>query len=73
MANNSIDPIQAIHSSAVARNVEAVDSAQRELAPVSPSPTIPKDRVTISPEARAQQSSGGSAERKAPPHVIERR
>ena len=52
----AIDPVQAVHSSPVVQNIEAVDNAQRNPTPTRPSPPLPQDKVTISPAARARQT-----------------
>ena len=56
----AIDPVQAVHSSAAAQNVAAVDSAQRSQSAqgqAAPERSIPQDKVTISPAAQAKQSA----------------
>ena len=56
----AVDPVQAVHSSAAAQNIAAVDSAQRsQSAPgqAAPKSSLPHDKVTISAAAQAKQAA----------------
>jgi len=58
----AIDVVQAIHSSAAAQNIAAVDSAQRSQSAQGqaagvPQSSVPQDKVTISPAAQAKQAA----------------
>ncbi len=60
----AIDAVQAIHSSAVAQNIEAVENAQRNPNPPGQRSALPQDKVTISAAAKAQQAAeAGSQDR----------
>jgi hypothetical protein len=58
----AVDPVHSVHASAAAQNIEAVENAQRNPNPQSSPPAVPrdavpKDRVTISPAAKAEQAA----------------
>jgi hypothetical protein len=53
----AIDAVQAIHSSPVVQNIEAIDNAQRNPNPQSQGSAVPQDKVTISRAAQAQQAA----------------
>ena len=68
----AIDAIQAIHSSPVAQNIEAVDNAQRNPSPPSKPSAIPLDKVTISPAAQAKQPASAANEATPQPRLKSR-
>jgi hypothetical protein len=53
----AIDAVQAIHSSSVVQNIEAIDNAQRNPNPQSQGSAVPQDKVTISRAAQAHQAA----------------
>jgi hypothetical protein len=53
----AIDAVQAVHSSPVAQNIEAIDNAQRKPNPQSQGSAVPQDKVSISRAAQAKQAA----------------